>query len=170
MLVPIIFVAVVFILGYGYVMFARNRMNNAFTTEELKNIVLESIAKVDGYNKRGEIVVGNTTKIENTITTKKHVFYTYAIDFKYGSNEIDIYYFNTDTDESSLYGTFDLTDTTLNFKLKHDAILSVYEKNKHIMDIYNKQTRQRTDMMLTYPQEEEFESFHSLIKGHNLVK
>lgn len=170
MLVPIIAIILVFTFAYGFMMYNRTRMNNAFTTEELKNIVIESISKVGEYNNRGEIVVGNFMKIKNTITTKKHVYSTYVIDFKEGSSIIDIFYFNTDSDESTYYGTIDLSDTTLNFKLKYKSMLSVYDKNEQIMDIYKSQVRQRTDIMMTYPQDEEFDKFYNLINGYNLVK
>ncbi len=159
-----------FILGYGYVLYSRNRMNNAYTSEELKNIVLDSINKVSEYNNKSEIVVGNSMVIKNTITAKKHVYSTYVFNFDEGSGVVDIYYFNTDTDESSYYKTINLDNTTFNFKLKYNNMLVVSDKNKHITDIYKSQIRQRTDVMLTYPQDVEFDKFYSLIKKYNLVK
>ncbi len=166
----IMFPIVVFIMASSYIFYSRHRMNNAYTTEELKNIVLDSIRKVSEYNNKSEIVVGNSMMEKNTIITKNHVYSTYVFNFDEGSGMIDIYYFNTDTDESSYYQTINLDNTTFKFKLKYNNMLVVSDKGKHITDVYKSQIRQRTDVMLTYPQDEEFAKFYSLIKKYNLVK
>ncbi len=154
----------------AFSIFNVQRTNKAFTTDELKNILIKALVEVNEFDKDIDFVKGSHMKQKNTLTKKIYQFSTYAIQLQENSNVINIFFYNTDEEVASFLGSFDLANTNLNAKLKKDTILTIYDENEEFMVIYREALRSHTDTDISYPQPEQFDKFVQLLNKNNLIK
>ncbi len=165
------FIVVIFIVAFSaFSIFNAKRTNNAFTTEELKGILIDALVKVNEYDKDVDFVMGSHMKQKNTLTKKIFEFSTYVIQFQENSDIINMFFYNTDEEVATFLGTYNLTDTTLNCKLKKDVMLTLYNNNEEIMVMYREALKNHTDTEISYPQPEQFDKFVEILNRNNLIK